>query len=188
MPSIGQANIRHQDVYTDTETLQSQLCFRPGCIQYASSPKPMLYHSDCYQAFRVLWKRYDIDLLPSSLTFMCEIGSLLSLWLPPAEKSRIYSNNPGAYQWWSWGLQEMSTLSARPTELSNFVASLSTLLLELLGLILIAGDCEIYRSALLRHVLVAQVASVISGQTKPSQNLRGNCAQACKPVLEFLGN
>jgi hypothetical protein len=49
----------------------------------------------------------------------------------------------------------MLTLLARPIELSDFVALLSTLPLELLDLILIAGDSKIYRSALLRHILVA---------------------------------
>ena len=188
MPSVGQTNIRYQGVYTDSETLQCQLCLRPGCGRCVSSPKSILYHYDCYQAFRALWKRNSIELLPSSRTAIYEIGLSLHPWLPPAEKPRIYSHTPGAYRWWSWGLEQISVLPVRPTALSHFVDSLSALPLELLGLILVAGESEIYKSALLRHVLVAQVASVISGQSISSQNSRGNCAQASKLPLEFLGN
>jgi hypothetical protein len=45
-------------------------------------------------------------------------------------------------------------LSVKPTALSHFVDSLLALPLELLGLILIAGESEIYKSALLKYVLV----------------------------------
>ncbi|RFU33319.1 hypothetical protein B7463_g2988, partial [Scytalidium lignicola] len=97
-------------------------------------------------------------------------------------------NNLGAFQWWSMGLREISALSAKSTELGDFVVLLSTLPLEILALILAAGESKIYRSALLRHVIIAQVASVISKQTKLNENPQDNCANTCKPALEFLGN
>jgi len=62
------------------------------------------------------------------------------------------------------------------------------LLLELLSLILIIDESEIYKSALLKYVLVTQVANIISGQVNPSRNSRSNYVQAGKPTLEFLGN
>jgi hypothetical protein len=85
-------------------------------------------------------------------------------------------------------LKKMSAVAARAAKLGDLVTSLSTLPVELLGLILMMGGSEIYRSALLRHVLATRVASVVSKQAKLSQNQTGNCAQACKPILEFLGN
>jgi hypothetical protein len=185
MPAIGQEHIRRQDVYIDTETRNWMLCLMPDCIRCASSPRSILYHSACYKAFKVLWKRSDLELLPSSLTAVHELGSSLTPWFAPTGKHRIYSNTSAAFLWWSRRLDEMTALSTGPTELSVTVALLCALPLELLGLILVAGGRDLYRSALFRHVLVAQVSNVVSAQ---KQNLRDESAQVCKPDVEFLNN
>jgi hypothetical protein len=71
-------------------------------------------------------------------------------------------------------------------ELSRFVELLSKLSLDLLGLILVAGGFSIYRSDLLRHILVNEITSVISEQARLRHNQPGNCARAHRPVLELL--
>ncbi|RDL36495.1 uncharacterized protein BP5553_05847 [Venustampulla echinocandica] len=162
---------RSQYVYGNGEAIQWLLCIRPGCIPCTTSPKLILFHADCHSAFRVLWERNGIELPPSSPSALLDFASILSPWLPPVDK-------PPSHLWWSRSLKKMSVLPAKPTELGSFVSSLSTLPLELLGLILEAGGYGMYHSALLRHVLVAHVAGVVSGQAK----------QVCMPALDFLDN
>jgi hypothetical protein len=76
----------------------------------------------------------------------------------------------------------MSSLSTTSSGLSRFVALLSSLPVELLGYVLEEGGLEIYRSALLRHVLVNQVIGVASVPSSQDESPR-----IATTGLEFLG-
>jgi hypothetical protein len=77
----------------------------------------------------------------------------------------------------------MSKLATISSSLSRFVALLSSLPLELLGYVLVEGGLEIYRSALLKHVLVNEVTGVISRQAD-----QDNRPRVARIGLEFFGN
>jgi hypothetical protein len=77
----------------------------------------------------------------------------------------------------------MSKLATISSSLTRFVALLSSLPLELLGYVLVEGGLEIYRSALLRHVLVNEVTGVISRQAD-----QDNRPRVARTGLELLGN
>jgi hypothetical protein len=76
----------------------------------------------------------------------------------------------------------------RSKELSCFVKLLFKLSLDLLSLILVAKRFSIYRSDLLKHILVNEITSVISKQVRLCYNQLNNCTQAYRPVLELLNH
>lgn len=127
-------------------------------------PKRRVLYNCVSIPFRGRSRMKCIELPPSSPRALFNYVSILKPWLSPSKMTRIPLDQSSEHLLWSRGLKRLSLRAAKPTKLSKFVGSLSTLPLELLGLILVEGGEDIFRSVLFRYVVVAHVTDALSGQ------------------------